>query len=384
MRLGNTSLKKYDELLQLAYDGSSEPEPWRAFVECFRDVLEARDASIVIQQMPSSNSIPRENRYLLVTSDASPHLTRDYLDSVMEANIVMALPQPQPTTIRDILPDELFLGSKLYQDFLEPVDIKHFLGMDIYRSESLCIKLGVERSGSQEAFSEDDKAIFRMVAPHLQRALRFRSEVDGGLQLQTFYEHILDKMEVGVVLLDEHSKVLSSNRSARDELKRGECLKIVNGRLVTVEPADSSRLRDAFNLAVSASKSQCRAQPGVCIGLHNRSGSSVTEAVVKPFLRDEFSARGNNPAVAVFIHANQQEGSPVNSEVLTDVYGFTRKEASVAALIGAGLNLNQVASELTVSVNTVKTHLRGIYEKTGFHRQSQVVALLSNSSVKLL
>ncbi|GAB3279948.1 helix-turn-helix transcriptional regulator [Parahaliea aestuarii] len=383
MRLGN-SLKKYDELLQLAYEGSSEPEPWKAFVESFRDVLEARDASIVIQQVPNGNALPRENRYLLVTSDTSPYLTRDYLDSVMEANIVMALPQPRPTAVREILPEKQFLDSRLYQDFLEPVNIKHLMGMDIYRSDSLCIKLAVERSGNQEAFSEDDKTIFSMVAPHLQRALRFRSEVDGGLQLQTFYEHILDKMEVGVILLDEHGKVLSSNRSARDVLKQGDCLKVTNGRLVTVEPADCGRLRDAFNLAVSASKSQCRSQPGVCIGLRNSQGSCVTEAVVKPYLGDEFATRGNNPAVAVFIHVNQQRVSPVNSEVLTDVYGFTRKEAAVASLIGAGLSLNQVADDLTVSVNTVKTHLRGIYEKTGFHRQSQIVALLSNSSVKLL
>ncbi len=272
----------------------------------------------------------------------------------------------------------------MYQDFLEPVNIKHLMGMDIYRSDALCIKLAVERSGDQQAFSEHDKSIFRMVAPHLQRALRFRSEVDGGLQLQTFYEHILDKMEVGVILLDEQGKVLSSNRSARDVLKRGDCLKVANGRLVTVEPGDCGRLRAAFNLAVSASRSQCRAQPGVCIGLRNSSGSRVTEAVVKPYLGDEFATGGNTPAVAVFIHANHHETAPVNSEILTDVYGFTRKEAAVAALIGAGQSLNQVADELSVSVNTVKTHLRGIYEKTGFHRQSQIVALLSNSSVKLL
>lgn len=383
MRMGST-LKRYDELLQLAYDGYSEPEPWKAFVECFRDVLEARDASIVIQQIPDDNALPRENRYLLVTSDTSPHLTRDYIDSVMEANIIMALPQPRPTTIRDILPDELFLGSRLYQDFLEPVNIKHLMGMDIYRSDTLCIKLAVERSGSQEAFSENDKAIFSMVAPHLQRALRFRSEVDGGLQLQTFYEHILDKMEVGVVLLDEQGKLLSTNRSARDVLKQGDCLKVVNGRLVTVDPADCGRLKEAFNLAVSASKSQCRSQPGVCIGLRNGSGNQLTEAVVKPYLDKEFSTRGNHPAVAVFIHASRRDASPVNSDILTDVYGFTRKEAAVAALIGAGLSLNQVADDLSVSVNTVKTHLRGIYEKTGFHRQSQIVSLISNSSVKLL
>lgn len=383
MRLGK-ELRKYDELLRLAYDGSAESEPWRAFVECFRDVLEARDASIVIQQVPRDNALPRENRYILVTSDTSPHLTREYIDSVMEANIVMALPQPYPSTVHDFMPDELFLESRLYQDFLEPVDIKHLMGMDIYRSETLCIKLAVERCGSQRAFSEEDKAIFEMVAPHLRRALRFRSEAGESQRLQTFYEHILDKMDVGVILLDENGCVISSNRSARDALRRGTCLRVVNGKLVAVETTNTGKLRDAITLAAAASTTHCKSQPGVCVGLRNSSGSTVTEAVVKPYHGDEFSANGSQPAVAVFIHSNLEEAIPVNSEVLTEVYGFTRKEARVASLVGSGLSLNQVAEEMVVSVNTVKTHLRGIYEKTGFHRQSQIVSLLSNSSVKLL
>jgi DNA-binding CsgD family transcriptional regulator len=38
--------------------------------------------------------------------------------------------------------------------------------------------------------------------------------------------------------------------------------------------------------------------------------------------------------------------------------------------------LNPIAEELSVSVTTVKTHLRHVFEKTGTHRQAELVRLV--------
>jgi DNA-binding CsgD family transcriptional regulator len=46
-------------------------------------------------------------------------------------------------------------------------------------------------------------------------------------------------------------------------------------------------------------------------------------------------------------------------------YSLTGAEMRVARLIADGLTGRQAATELGVSYNTVKTHLRNIYEKTG-------------------
>jgi DNA-binding NarL/FixJ family response regulator len=66
------------------------------------------------------------------------------------------------------------------------------------------------------------------------------------------------------------------------------------------------------------------------------------------------------------------------------MYGLTHCESQIGALLAKGTCLTDVAARLHVSINTVKTHLRGIYEKLGTSKQAQVVARLNHSSARLL
>ena len=54
----------------------------------------------------------------------------------------------------------------------------------------------------------------------------------------------------------------------------------------------------------------------------------------------------------------------------------TPAEARVARGLVAGKTLEEIANDQSVSRNTVRTHLRGVMEKTGCNRQAEVVALL--------
>lgn len=54
---------------------------------------------------------------------------------------------------------------------------------------------------------------------------------------------------------------------------------------------------------------------------------------------------------------------------------MTESEAEVVLRIARGPALSAVAEELCLSVATVKTHLQHAYQKTGTHRQSELVRL---------
>ena len=62
--------------------------------------------------------------------------------------------------------------------------------------------------------------------------------------------------------------------------------------------------------------------------------------------------------------------------LLRRLYGLTKAEAQVALLAMRGEGLTPIAEELSVSLTTVKTHLRHIFDKTGIHRQAELVRLL--------
>jgi histidine kinase len=52
---------------------------------------------------------------------------------------------------------------------------------------------------------------------------------------------------------------------------------------------------------------------------------------------------------------------------------FTEKEAEVLKLVSAGLTNKEVAERLDISINTVKTHIKNIYEKLQVNRRVQAV-----------
>ena len=62
--------------------------------------------------------------------------------------------------------------------------------------------------------------------------------------------------------------------------------------------------------------------------------------------------------------------------LLANIFGLTAAEAGLAQELLSGDPLARVAGRLGVSENTIKTQLQSIYEKTGTHRQAQLVKLL--------
>lgn len=60
-------------------------------------------------------------------------------------------------------------------------------------------------------------------------------------------------------------------------------------------------------------------------------------------------------------------------------HGLTRAEARVAARLSEGAPLLEIASELQVGLETVRTHLRNAFRKTGVRRQAELVSLVLRS-----
>ncbi|MBX6378555.1 MAG: helix-turn-helix transcriptional regulator, partial [Clostridia bacterium] len=95
-------------------------------------------------------------------------------------------------------------------------------------------------------------------------------------------------------------------------------------------------------------------QPGSGAGVPNTARASPTPASVPPTAgppahqREEAAAGGL--AAALRVHAKE---------------GLSEREVEVALLALRGLSTREIALSLHLSENTVKTHLRNVYRKTG-------------------
>ncbi len=62
--------------------------------------------------------------------------------------------------------------------------------------------------------------------------------------------------------------------------------------------------------------------------------------------------------------------------VAQGIYGLSAAQAQLAQLLVLGHDLSVAAEKLGVSINTVRTHLQRMFERTGVHSQSALVGLL--------
>jgi LuxR family transcriptional regulator, maltose regulon positive regulatory protein len=72
------------------------------------------------------------------------------------------------------------------------------------------------------------------------------------------------------------------------------------------------------------------------------------------------------------LSARQLVGPPAGRRALSDPLSET--ELRVLRYLPTNLTVSEIAGELSVSLNTVKTHMRNLYVKLGAHRRAEAVA----------
>jgi DNA-binding CsgD family transcriptional regulator len=89
--------------------------------------------------------------------------------------------------------------------------------------------------------------------------------------------------------------------------------------------------------------------------------------------RIDFFSRG--PSVIVHI-TDLEAGVSLPEHRLRELFGLTPAEARVTVALFEGQTAQEAAESLGISFHTVRVHLGRIFEKTGAHRQTDLVRLI--------
>ena len=104
-----------------------------------------------------------------------------------------------------------------------------------------------------------------------------------------------------------------------------------------------------------------------------------TEHDLRLFVKPSSSDSGESGSSK---EANSISGPTVSEDLetlcagLTQQYGLSKRESEVLLLLAKGRSAPFIADEFTVSLGTVKTHIRHIYEKVGVHSKQELLDLI--------
>lgn len=79
----------------------------------------------------------------------------------------------------------------------------------------------------------------------------------------------------------------------------------------------------------------------------------------------------------ILIVCDPEKRTPFVAEMIQQTWELTVAEARVAAQISLGRGIDEVADRLNVTRETVRTHLKRIFAKTGTSSQAELVAFIS-------
>lgn len=106
------------------------------------------------------------------------------------------------------------------------------------------------------------------------------------------------------------------------------------------------------------------------------SESAVKYHVQKLYRRFDVHSRSElNEAIGRLSHTHPT--GPVAEETLAREHDLTAREKDILVLIARGATVAETAQKLTISENTVKTHVKRVYGKLGVHSKQEVIDMVN-------
>lgn len=237
------------------------------------------------------------------------------------------------------------------------------------------------RSRRHGRFPAEAAARLGDLLPYLHRRLAAGEAAQLANTVQGAAAAALRGMPLGVALIRADGGVLFANAPANSVINNGDILSLSNGALALGQPGRRGRFRELLTRIAAMVKDGEQVSPRA-IAVPRPSRQRPVSVLVWP-LPEATEVGAEEPVAIVFIGDPEQRGE-IDPVRLCDLYGLSRAEARVAALLAQGHRLDETAQILGVAYETVRKHLKQIFSKTGTDRQAELVRMLVGGPAAVL
>jgi DNA-binding CsgD family transcriptional regulator len=267
----------------------------------------------------------------------------------------------------EVLPRSEFVASPFYKDFASTWGMELAVAaiLDKNGSEQLALVM----PGPPNRDLEVLKRGLRLLAPHLQRAVRISRNL-GEANLRSYAaQSALERAPAAVLTLSNDFQILASNSKVQALAEAGQ-IAVKGGRFFFSDAKAQSRLSD---LAAST-------QPAsAAFSIASLDGSDIAVLAAKIAPRSEQALLGTLKGAALIVSIGLGERAPLlEINRLRAWFGLTPSEGRLAAALADGTSVRDYAVLRNVSENAVRFLLKGVYRKVGVASQAQLVVRVRN------
>jgi DNA-binding CsgD family transcriptional regulator len=372
---------RLSSMIAAIYDAAVDPPLWPAAMAMICEELDFSAGMLGLQELPSGARVMSATFGLdrawwepfeLMGSESVDWWGGADIFQQHSLNEPLVLSRTNPTAF---LPDD---ADPFYNNFVRPLRLADTVAIVLGWQADW---MGVIGFGRQDVAGPTPTSVIEtltLLVPHLQRAAAINQILNVQSLARATLEAVLDALKTPAIVVDENFSVLFANEAAQTVLAAGQAMSIRNGVLTVQRPG--------FRAALAAAVAQCIANESSLgrkgLGIPSRSADDLPQAIHVMPLRRGSVRRSLRPGAAAAIFLTSASTAPdVPDEVIAGLFGLTDAEARVFNCIAAGRTVAETARSLGVGIGTVRTHLARVFDKTGTHRQADLVLLRESFAI---
>jgi len=338
--------------VQQIYAAATDTGQWSDSLSAIIAPMEASRAFFVSQDLLSGDVAISTDR-----NSETDHIVR--YSSAAAAGFVPAwrrtIQQGAVVRSSQMQDDTASMRTPFYNEVLRPAG--DFFGLVAQIAHNHCSDtfLCVHKPKGAADFTDTDVATLQHLMPHLATALELRTRIANLEAQERDIRVALDKLDEGFVLLNSSAEPVFSNRI-------GETMMTAEPRLAAALAGLRGRVpRNGGSFEVA------------------RDAKRPLHVQLTPIGEGKKLTRLSDRATSVMMVTDPEVVDRRRIGALIKSYGLTPAEARLAMEICKGDGRASAASRLGISPATARAHLSRIFEKTGLHRQAELVRLLMTS-----
>ncbi len=187
---------------------------------------------------------------------------------------------------------------------------------------------------------------------------------------------LMGNANCGVVLLDSEGSVRWRNTLADSLLAANDGMCVRSGRLALWHRTTAPEFRRTLGELANHHDAQGRLQVQCSALTVPRPSGDPPYFLVLLRLDGQLLHDGNEPAFVAGIITDPAHPNCPPEDLLRKAFSLTEREGALAALLASRVGVTDAAGTLGVSLATVRSMLKILFQKTGTHRQGELVASL--------
>lgn len=349
-----------DELYAASLDGAR----WSAALEALSSAAGGVGAVIV----NASQLSPK-----VLASDSLHEASVDYdkngwwAEDVLTRAVISRGHLTGVVTELDLVPDEVFRTHPFVQEFRRRHGLGSVAGLISKPTASDVVSISIQREIKLGRFEQDELDTLKLLGAHAARALALGARFDQGTPHADEPEAFVARLSAPAIVLDENLRALALNGAA--ENMAGPLFSMPDAALVFHDKGS----QDLFLRAASAALN----------GLANHFPAAGRDGVARMVNIVRMFDSTGNPLSQLLTHRARlllTVTTAINAgdrkAALLQAHGLTPAETGIALLLAEGETPKRISGLKSVSVETVRVHIKNIYRKLDIHRQSDLIRLL--------